>query len=96
MKKITCTIAALLIGVFAMNAQQKADVKAATTAKKVVTKEVRQAKDVKATKVLVEKTADEKVIRREDQKGDAQMKKKKAKLIHADQKANKIKKKVDN
>jgi hypothetical protein len=42
MKKITCTIAALLIGVFTMSAQQDSDVKAAKSAKKEVTKEVRQ------------------------------------------------------
>ena len=96
MKKITCTIAALLIGVFAMNAQQDSDVQAAKTAKKVVAKEVRQAKDVKATKVVVEKTADEKAILRDDQKGNVQMKKTSATIKGTDQKANKIKKKVDN
>ena len=102
MKKITCTIAALLIGVFAMNAQQDSDVQAAKTAKKVVAKEVRQVqktdqvKDAKATKVVVEKTAVEKAILRDDPKGNVQMKKTSATIKGADQKANKIKKKVDN
>ena len=103
MKKITCTIAALLISVFAMNAQQDSDVKAAKTAKKVVVKEVRQVqknddhvKDAKSTKVVVKKTAEGKVIKRDDQKGDVQIKKAKATAKDADQRANKVKTKIDN
>ena len=84
-----------------MSAQQDSDVKAAKSAKKEVTKEVRQVqkadevKDAKATKRMVEKTSDEKAILRDDQKGNVQMKKKKATLKDADQKAKKIKKDVD-